>query len=75
MTSKVVAVVNLQKYVDNKLHVVVPWGTEGTVVGRYEWSGHCYIDVKFDNGETATFGDEDHPLTSYKGKIQPVEHS
>jgi hypothetical protein len=48
----------------------VPFGTYGTIVNKYVWLGCRYIVVKFENGIQLEFGDEHHPLISYKGWIK-----
>lgn len=51
----------------------IPWGTEGEIVDRYVYGPHRYVVVKFENGVVRDFGDETHPLISYKGCIKIYE--
>lgn len=50
----------------------VPFGTYGKVIDKYEYFDRRYIVVEFDNGVRMDFGEESHPLISYKGWLKPL---
>ena len=66
---KVIALKNIYDGIGKKMTLLVPRGTKGKVIDRYEWGPHRYIIVRFSNRKVVEFGDEGHPLISYKGFV------
>ena len=69
---QVVSIKNIYDYIGTQTKLIVPKGTKGRVVGKYEWGPHKYIVVRFSNKKKLEFGDESHPLISYKGYIEGI---
>ncbi len=65
-----VTVKNIYEGSGKNMKMLVPKGTKGKVVDKYSWGPHRYIVVQFTNKETMEFGDESHPLISYKRFIE-----
>lgn len=62
---KVIALKNIW----NQDTLLASKGMRGLVVGRYIQGPHKYIVVEFANKCRVVFGDETHPLISYKGFV------
>jgi len=72
---KVKAIKNIYEGTGKDMKMLVPKGTEGEVYDRYIWVQRRYIRVRFSNKIEMEFGDEHHPLISYKGFIKPIQCS
>lgn len=68
--SKVIAAKNIYDGTGKDMKMLVPQGTKGKIYDRYVWGRHRYIRVRFSNRIKMEFGDNDHPLISYKGFIE-----
>ena len=62
----VIALKNIYDGTGKDMKLLVPKDMIGEIVNRYEWGPHKYIIVRFENGYKEEFGDESHPLISYK---------
>lgn len=63
-------VISVRELANSQGKKVVPFGMKGTVIDKYVCEPHRYVVVQFENGEILEFGDETHPLISYKNQIQ-----
>lgn len=70
--SEVVAVKNIYDGTGKNMKMLVPKGMKGKVTDRYVWGPHKYIVVRFNNKKEMEFGDDCHPLISYKKVIEPL---
>lgn len=68
----VVAAKNIYLGTGKDMQLLALAGTKGKVVNKYEWGPHKYVVVQFANKKQIEFGDETHPLVSYKGFIRVV---
>jgi len=69
---KVTALKNIYDGTGKDMKLLVPEGMKGQVIDRYEWGPHRYVIVRFTNKQEMEFGDERHPLISYKGFLEVI---
>lgn len=70
--SRVVALKNIYEGTGKDMKMLVPKDAKGEVYERYVWGRHQYIRVRFSNKIEMEFGDDHHPLISYKGFIESL---